>query len=164
LWNEWRYGTGGLGSRLSSSLALQVPFICGAAIPIALFLTRYAAVDGGLSSFYRGVFVLPSLRLTFASYSLPKPWTLLPALPFALALGAVFVRKTPVSRALVAPVGGALALVLVLGFEPSVYQSVWFSLRPIVPCVVVLGCLLLNRGTVTGTLPGPTPATSVRWM
>ena len=153
LWNEWRSGTGPLGARLSRTFALQAPFFCGVAVPIALFLIPYAAVEGGLSSFYQGVLVLPGLRLTFATEPLPPLATLVAVVPYGLLLAAVFFRRKPVRFVWVLAFGAVLAIVVARGGEPSVYKAVWYSVRPLAPLVVILGCILLARGTTHGQMP-----------
>ena len=132
--------------RLARLLGDVVPFLAGAALPIALFFAWYAA-HGALSWLVQGAFVLPQLRFSIASWPLPPlaltvPFTgvlLLAVVPAALARG-------PEARwlALLLSVIGALVIVT-SATNRFVYTGVWLSLRLLPPVIVIAGALLLMR-------------------
>ena len=123
----------------------------GAAVPLALFLASYV-VDGGLGDVWRDVVVLPQRRLRWASFPLPPLWTVVAAAPYALVLVRPAAFRGRRARVATAVFATALAAVLFVAERPPVYRTVWYSLRPLVPAVVGLGCLglLLPAGGLRG--------------
>ncbi len=139
------------GSFAARSLAfgrLVVPFAAGCLVPPALFVLWYWNA-GALRPLYDGLFVLPLKRLDAASLALPPADTLVWVLPLALLVfGSGALRDRPWVRRLITfptPLlaGAVLGWILAVGNRISVYQRVWFSVRPVVPVASIAACLLL---------------------
>jgi hypothetical protein len=113
-------------------------------LPLALFMVPY--VSGGyLRDFVRGALLLPQLRLTFASLSLP------PA-PLILCGPLLFVAFVPVPKSLTKREGqvlrlarwGAAAVLLALSIRhDSAYMFVWQSSRSIASLLPVVSFWLI---------------------
>ncbi|HEX6536783.1 MAG TPA: glycosyltransferase family 39 protein [Gemmatimonadaceae bacterium] len=141
---EWR-ANGSSTERAAALASLVAPFLAGVLLPVALFLVPYARA-GALDALWRGVFVLPARRFTFAAVQPPAVPTALLAIPVGWLLLA-----TPGSRgrgwAERALIGAMLAGVVALaGPVPPIYALIWLSIRTLVPLVVVGGILVLALG------------------
>jgi hypothetical protein len=137
---EATLGRGDFRARATRIARPLVALAAGAAVPVAAFLASYA-VGGRLGDVWRDVFLLPQRRVRWASFPLPPLWTLVAAVPYALVLafpGAFAGRR---ARPATAVVASALVTALLLAGRPPVYRAIWYSLRPLVPAVVGLGCL-----------------------
>lgn len=143
---EWRRPSGEPVRRLRRLLGLGVPFVLGVLLPIGLFLLPYL-VQGGLFDYLRGHFLFPSQRLRFGVWSLPIPATLICAVPVVALLLGPFGRTGSRQRLryFTAALAMVAAIVLAHGADAKVYQTVWLSLRPLVPAVALAGAWLLGR-------------------
>ena len=141
---EWRSPRADGGRRFARLLGEILPFLAGAAIPVALFFAWYAS-QGALSSLLHGVFVLPRLRLSAARFALPP---LLLTLPFTGLLLLVLVPAAAArgreARWLAALLAVAGAAVIVLSAtQRFVYLGVWLAIRLLPVILVVAGLPLL---------------------
>jgi hypothetical protein len=129
------------GTRLARLLDLLVPFVVGIAIPVVVFLVPYILSDS-VAVLWHGVFVAPARRLDFAARRLPGTATLLGAVPVALLLGVLPLGggRVPARRLVM----GILLLALI-AFLILSRHAVWYSIRPLLPLVVLVGVWLLAR-------------------
>lgn len=127
--------------RWTRLLALVAPFAGGVAVPLVVFLAPYTLSDS-VAALWHGVFVAPFRRLDFAARGLPGTATLLGAVPVALLLGVLPLRRLPtwVWRLVM----GILLLALI-AFLILSRHAVWYSIRPLLPLVVLVGVWLLFR-------------------
>jgi hypothetical protein len=140
---EYRGAGGSARERLVALQSALVPFLLGAAVPVALFFACFAAA-GGLDDLIRGVFVTPFRRLAFAAGPPPSPVALLWSLPLAWFL---WPRTDPRSTKWYwwgAVVSLVLVLMLVLSGTSAIhYVSVWWSAWALPFVVGVLGALIV---------------------
>ncbi len=125
--------------RCASLARLVSPFAIGFVISIAVFLIPYVH-SGSLPALLGGVFLAPARRVDFAARSLPGAPTLLGAIPVALLLGIIPLRRFPAQRVVLATL--MLALIAFLIFSK---HAVWYSIRPLVPLAVLVGTWGLAR-------------------
>jgi len=138
--NEWRLGPRAQFVRWRRFGAWLWVFGLGATIPIALFSLPYL-FSSSLGQLVHGVFVLPQQRMDSAAYPLPELATVLAAAPLAAVL---LIRATPGSpwerAGLVTAFGLVCGAVALCGHSQPVYATIWWSVRPAVPVVALLGC------------------------
>ena len=145
--NEWRLGASFQSERflrLFRSIAL---FTMGAAVPVVVFLIPYV-INGGLNAFVQGVFVLPQKRIQWTDYPMPGVSSLAACVPMLLLLLAPFVIKRKTESTLVAivvtiAVAAACSLLVATGQSAVTYTNIWNSMRPLVPMLAVIGCVVL---------------------
>ncbi len=144
--NEWRGPGGGFGPRLRRLLALSVPFIAGLLVPVGIFLIPYLA-GSGLGALLEGDFLFLKKRLQFTTYALPGPATFVCVLPMLALLALPLLRRRyeGIDRKLFLPAVLGAAVLVAFGSNLYVYQTVWFSVRPLVPVTVLVGCIMLAR-------------------
>ena len=146
LWGEWQAGYGRFSSRLRTFFGLCLPFGCGVAVPIVLFLIPYLLTNS-LGDFVQGVFVLPQKRFQNASMSFPPAFTIVASLPYALLLFSSF--ATTRSPAIGAKYQVALLLPLVFALSSvernGIYWFGWQSVRALAVVAVLIGCVSLIR-------------------
>jgi hypothetical protein len=141
---EWQLGRGRgqvRARRLANDL---MPYGLGLAVVVGLFLVPYMATDS-LHDLYRGLFVLPALRLAGAALAPPDLKWMCLSLPVAglLMLGA-FRSASSLQRPLaVAACSAALVAVFIGSASARGYFFAFQSLRNLVPCVVLVGMGLL---------------------
>jgi hypothetical protein len=146
LWDEWRAGYGTFSARLRTSVGLLLPFGCGVAIPIILFLVPYFLTNS-LGDFVQGIFVLPQKRFEHASMNFPSILTLAASVPYALLLFWPFSlserpsMETNFQLALMIP----LAVAVSLSESFGVYSFLWLSARSLAVVAVLAGCVILFR-------------------
>jgi hypothetical protein len=146
LWDEWQAGYGRFSLRLRTFFGLFLPFGCGVAIPIGLFLVPYFLTNS-LDDFVQGIFVLPQKRFEHASMNFPSILTLAASVPYALLLLRPLVTKegsdmtTKFQIALIIPLGLAVSLAENL----RVYSFLWLSVRSLAVVAVLVGCVTLYR-------------------
>jgi hypothetical protein len=146
----WRLPNHDAGPRLSSLFA-NIAFVCAsAAVVIAAYLAVHFATSS-LGDFWQGTVSVVLRRLDYTGAPLPSAVTVLAALPWALVFfwgtsGRAVREPWPV----IGLVGLLGVVALFHGGNPQVYRLAWYAVRPLVPIVVVAGCLLLR-----GTLPEP---------
>jgi hypothetical protein len=129
-------------ARLRRMLAMAVPFLIGAAAPLAAFAAYYWLQDG-LDDLYRGVFVLPRMRVEGGAFPLPGWEGLAVAALLAALLVSGFWPAGPRRRMIDAVALFVLAALLV-GSESAIGFNFAFSaLRNILPLLVAAAIWLL---------------------
>lgn len=147
IWNERALRGPSSDRRFRALFGRALPFLGGAAVPLALFAIPFAAA-GALRPLLRGVFVLPTLRLAHASAPAPAVVSMLvtAALPvLALAIPARALR--PVVLAAVA--AGLAAILAVSGSMAGVYAHVFVTARAAIPVAAIAGAVVLARSRAT---------------
>ena len=110
-----------------------------------VFLVPYA-LTGSIGDLIEGALITPRSRLEFASFSMPRPRSLLWAIPII----ALFVARSRVAspkrmQLIDVVAGGAVAfLVLTASSQPS-YSLLWDATRALAPFVIVLGAFAIVR-------------------
>jgi hypothetical protein len=127
------------GRRFASLFRLATPFAIGFVIPIVAFIIPYLHAES-VAALWHGVFIAPARRLDAAARSLPGAATLLGALPVALLLGLLPVPRVPVRRVVL-----AILLLALIAFFILSRHAVYYSIRPLVPLVVLVGIGVLAR-------------------
>lgn len=153
LGTEWLRPVGArAGRRFRNLAAIAAPFLAGVLLPLSALALLYVALGAG-GDLYRGLFELPTRRLTAAAVAPPDARTLWVALPLLALLG---LDAAP-SR-LIRP-GGAV-LVLVAGVAliatdrtPAVFESAWHVLNVLGPLATLAGIVLLVRSRRKGADP-----------
>jgi hypothetical protein len=143
VWTEIAPGPHRMPARLSRLSRLVIPFLLGAALPIAIFLVPYAR-SHALGDFYRGVFVLPQRRLTVASQPLGSWIALLPVVPYTALLLSASMAKRIRLRVVITIVGWMAYLLAVSGGPPG-YQVLWNLGRHLNIAAVLGGTAVLLR-------------------
>ena len=130
----------GTGERFAALLRLVIPFICGAAIPIVVFLIPYA-LAGSVGGFFSGVASSAITHAIGLAEARPAPPQYIVAvLPLAVLLAAGMYWNQFQGRV----VGAAVALLAVVVVvratrSAAVYSGVWFSAAMLTPVVVAAG-------------------------
>lgn len=144
--NEWVAARGSLASRLRRLIGLTLPFVAGAALPIAVFVAPYV-LSGDVDRLLYGVFVLPMKRLQFVSQTFPQLLALLFVVPVAVLLALGFYEGRSWRRLAAGGLVFATAALIVFRDDASLYLAIWYSLRSSLPIVcAVAAWLLLRRG------------------
>jgi hypothetical protein len=139
LLGERKAGAGGR-ERFATLLRLVIPFICGAVIPIVIFLVPYAAA-GSLGGFFSGVTSSAIAHARDLAVARPiSPHYIVAVLPMVAFLAAGMYWKQFQGRI----IGAALALLAVVVVVRAtrsavVYSGVWASVAMLTPVVVVAG-------------------------
>lgn len=153
----WRRPSGPGAARFRHLAASGAVFVAGALLPLGAFAAPYLR-RGVLDELLASGFLFQSDRLEFGVWALPGPATFICALPVAFLFAWPFLRRRGhdarsddagwwARRGGPALAALAAALLLAFSYHPIVYQTVWFSLRPLVPIVVLSGVVLLtDRG------------------
>ena len=130
----------GTGERFAALLRLVIPFICGAAVPLVIFLIPYALAGsvGGLFSGVTSSTIAHAIDLAQARPA--PPHYIVAVLPLVAFLAAGMYWKQFQGRVVGAAVA-LLALVVVVRATRSavVYSGVWFSVAMLTPLVVAAG-------------------------
>jgi len=149
---EWRNPCGPSGARFAELFRLAIPFLAGAAVPVALYLIPYARAHA-LQAFVDGVFILPAKRLSFAArHPLPlvTAWA---AVPVIALLAGIPRFQGPHRKREAIELGLVLLAVLATApLYPGIYRTVWYGLRTLIPIAVAIGAWLLLRGPATELL------------
>jgi hypothetical protein len=144
----------GAGSRerFAELLRLVIPFICGAAIPIVVFLIPYA-LAGSVGGFFSGTTSSAIAHAIDLAEARPAPPEYIVAvLPLVALLAAGMYWKQFQGRV----VGAAVALLAVVVVvratrSAAVYDGVWFSVAMLTPVVVAAGVAsILSPGSRDG--------------
>ncbi|MEX1186475.1 MAG: hypothetical protein WEA80_07780 [Gemmatimonadaceae bacterium] len=140
--------------RVKNWSRLALPFLCGVALVIGPWLGMYAWM-GALHLLLDGLFVLPLLRLSFASVG-PVPITavfaVLPLVLLAACSPYARRRSDLVDGAVLAAV--ATWVLWMAGTGPRTYRFLWYSLLTLIPVMVVGGSALLARAARPAIPPG----------
>jgi hypothetical protein len=130
----------GTGARFAALLRLVTPFICGAVVPIVIFLVPYARA-GSVGSFFSGVTSSAIARAIGLAEGRPAPpQYIVIVLPLVALLAAGMYWKEFQGRV----VGAAVALLAVVvvvraAASSAVYSGVWFSVAMLTPVAVAAG-------------------------
>jgi hypothetical protein len=130
----------GTGERFAALMRMVIPFICGALIPIVIFLIPYA-LAGSVGGFFSGVTSSAIAHAINLAQARPAPPQYIVAvLPLVALLAAGMFGKHFQGRV----VGTAVALLAVVVIVRAtrsevVYSGVWFSVAMLTPVVVVAG-------------------------
>ena len=130
----------GTGERFAALLRLVIPFVCGALIPIVIFLIPYA-LAGSVGVFFPGVTSSAIAHAIDLAEARPAPPQYIVAvLPLVALLAAGMFWKQFQGRVVGAAVA-LLAVVVVVRATRSagVYSGVWFSVAMLTPVVVAAG-------------------------
>ena len=130
----------GTGERFAALLRLVIPFICGAVIPIVIFLIPYA-LAGSVGGFFSGVTssaIAHAIDLAVARPASPEH--IVAVLPLVALLAAGMYWK-PFQGRVVGAAVALLAVVVVVRATRSelVYSGVWTSVAMLTPVVVAAG-------------------------
>ena len=130
----------GTGERFAALLRLVIPFICGAVIPIVIFLIPYA-LAGSVGGFFSGVTSSAIAHAIDLAVARPvSPEHIVALLPLVALLAAGMYWKQFQGRVVGAAVA-LLAVVVVVRATRSelVYSGVWTSVAMLTPVVVAAG-------------------------
>lgn len=138
LWEEWRQPSTASGERFRRLFAMGLPFLVGAALPVAAFLAWYVR-QGALRPWLEGMLVLSSRHLIWAGYDAISFVGLSVLIPVLLVVIAAFDPRPSMHR--LARYGSpALLFVLLLA------SWRWFGLYVLLGCspplLVVLAALV----------------------
>jgi 4-amino-4-deoxy-L-arabinose transferase-like glycosyltransferase len=143
--NEWSQPAGGSRARFATLARLLVPFLIGVALPVALFLVPYLR-SGSLGALAYGVFVLPMKRFGVAVSRVLPFATMLACAPLVLLAVLARVSRDRMAQRIGVAVALALgALFVVTGHNDPAYRMVWYSVRMLLPGLVVVGVVVLSR-------------------
>jgi hypothetical protein len=134
----------GTGQRFRAIFRTVIPFVCGIAAPIIIFLIPYTR-HGGLSSFFFGV--TSSAISRSAGLGVIRPLgaeKLLYLLPLVVVVAAAMYWDKFQGKLIGAALGlGALALVVRAAQSFDFLYGIWCSVAVLTPAVVVLGAVLV---------------------
>jgi hypothetical protein len=132
-------------ARLAALTRLVVPFIAGVVLPISIFLVPYVA-SGSVGDLIRGVFITPTLRLTFAQ---TPPLAVSRGLATLTVIALIFAAKR-IPRAashrlaIVLAIAGGYAVVM-SALSSTTYRFV-FNSAVLLPIAVVVAAAALLVG------------------
>jgi hypothetical protein len=133
---------GSLAGRIKTVLGLALPFLVGAAVPIALLAAPYV-VTGSVGDLLNGVFVLPQAKLQ-GIYSPPLgPRGLIVGAPLAVALVMRYFVSPPARRRIDVAGASLFAILLATSMTYPSYLVLWTSARALAPLLVVAGMAAL---------------------
>jgi hypothetical protein len=134
------------GERFQFLLRMVIPFLAGAALPVIGFLIPYAKAHA-LRSFYYGVFVVPFMRISMATYPPPRLYMLLALVPIvSLFVFACYSKRRESTVMGVAALAFFVAVLIESERSNLVYRFAWHSAATAIPVLVVAGVLILLRG------------------
>ena len=134
------------GARFRNLFRLIVPFLAGAALPVALFLIPYA-MSHSLGSFYNGVFVVPRMRISMAMFLPPRLTALLALVPsVGLLAFACFSKRRESPYVGVGISVVFIATLIASTHSNTIYRSAFLSAAMVIPVLVVAGALIVLRG------------------
>ncbi|MGD0599943.1 MAG: hypothetical protein ABR988_08975 [Terriglobales bacterium] len=130
----------GTGERFAALLRLVIPFICGAVIPVVIFLIPYA-LAGSAGGFFSGTTSSAIAHAIYLAEARPAPPEYIVAvLPLVALLAAGMYWKQFQGRVVGAAVALLAVVVVVRATESAaVYSGVWFSMAMLTPVVVAVG-------------------------
>jgi hypothetical protein len=134
------------GLRFQRLLRTTAPFLAGVALPVVVFLIPYAA-SHSLGSFYRGVFVLPFLRISKAVFLPPGIRDLISSIPLIGLLSFAVYSKRRESLAVAGAILAFLGTVFVVCTQDRIVYSFAFkSIQMLVPILIIAGAIVISRG------------------
>ena len=139
LFSERKAGAG-TRERFAALLRLVIPFLCGAAVPIVVFLIPYA-LAGSVGGFFSGAASSAIAHAIDLAQARPAPpHYIVAALPPVAFLAAGMYWKHFQGRVVGAAVALLSAVVVVrAALSAAVYSGVWFSVAMLTPVVVAAG-------------------------
>lgn len=143
--NEWTQPAGASRARFATLARLLIPFLIGVVAPVMIFLVPYAR-SGSVGAFASGVFLLPMKRFGIAvALVLPTAYMLC-CVPLGLLAFLSRVLRGRAALLVGGVVAAALAALVVLTARyVALYQAVWFSVRMLLPGLIVAGVVVLGR-------------------
>ncbi|MEO8484408.1 MAG: hypothetical protein ABI634_19535 [Acidobacteriota bacterium] len=160
IWRERAAGRGSVVARTRSLFTLMWPFLLGVALPTGAFLLWYWH-NGAVDDLMRGVFVLPTRRLTEASID-PPPITVLGlALPYFVLLVAR--QPSGPRRRWLLPTLLALGLGMLVyaSTMPMPYRVTWAIVRSVPLLAAGTLVWMLRERNVDASWPPPQRAGAV---
>ncbi len=154
VWNgRSRWGTP--AARRFRSLFISVgSYGLGVFLPLLVFSLPYI-LSGSLTALYEGIFELPQRRFSDDMlHPLPSIFTLVTLTPLMIILvaGATLRRCWGPFRYLAILLGLGFLGVLFFASRDGVYRSIWHSVRPVVPLVSLVTCVMLARRGIADSL------------
>jgi hypothetical protein len=142
----------GAQQRFRNLLRSLIPFVCGVAAPVAVFLVPYAR-SGALGKFVSGVFLSAAARSV--GLSIIRPVGPTQALFYSLPLVAVVLAAMYWEKFQSIAVGavlalGAIALLYRATQSRELSSDVWCSVAALTPIVVLLGTAVILTGPRRG--------------
>ena len=130
----------GSGDRFATLARLVTPFICGAVIPILIFMIPYA-LAGSVEAFFSGVTSSSIAHAINLAQARPAPpQYIIAVLPLVALLAAGMFSKQFQGRVVGAAVCLLAVVVVVRAMRSAtVYSGVWFSVAMLTPVVVMAG-------------------------
>jgi hypothetical protein len=124
--------------RFQRLLHFMLPVLSGAALPMALFIGFYV-YKRSTWQLYRGILVLPTIRLALAAHSLPALETFAIAIPPAIFVAFLVFGKTCPSPFVVALIWVVAGVLLYAGGRHEfVFNAMLMSARNILPLVIAI--------------------------
>jgi hypothetical protein len=149
VYDEWATPAGPSRARFIALARLLLPLLLGVALPIGLFLLPYAT-SGSLGAFINGVFILPMKRFGIAEMRMVPLWTAIALLPLiGLVVSGVALRERSTRWWLIVLLPASAALFAVSLSTEAGYRAVWYSVRNLLPLLVIVGVAVLVRGRRT---------------
>lgn len=144
LLREWRTTAAApVTGRLGRLLSRAGWVVAGWVVPVGALVAVHASTSS-LPDLYRGLFVLPRLRLEFASTPLPPIGAVLAALPFALLVAWPWRTSDRIRHAIAIALAVGLGLALFGSRSDAVYRLVWLPARALLPVIVGVGLWRLH--------------------
>jgi hypothetical protein len=139
LWNEGNVRSGNK-QRFAALLRFAIPFICGVAVPIIVFMVPYA-LKGSAVGFFPGVSSSAIAHARDLALARPAPpQYILIALPLVALLAAAMFSREFQGKAVGAAIASlAVAVVVRSAISSFIYSGVWFSVATLTPIVVMAG-------------------------
>lgn len=152
---EWTVPLGPSAAVIRSRVSTMLPFLAGAAAPVAL-LAAFYAWQGAISELLHGVFVAPFRRLAFANMRPPAPFWLLASIPLVVLLRPRATWEQATWRRAGAVVALVLGLVLAgAALDSYPHRFVWQSVRGLIPFTAGIAALLIVRPGLARTWAEP---------
>ena len=152
IWHEFQFAGGPFPRRCVRWFRMLGPFGGGLLLPAVALAIPYA-----LRGAWRPFFIGPIQHLSEAqalSYlTLPPLWSIVAVVPLAALLGYSLCAKATYRPLAVVLLAVVLGVALIFGRWIPIYRAVWFSVRPLVPVAVAVGCLFLFRSSKNDPLP-----------
>jgi hypothetical protein len=150
IWREYTKGGGRSSDRFTALTRLVLPLGGGFLVPILLFVIPFA-LEGALPDLARGLAAGTVAHVTLFRTPLPPLFTLWPAVPYTIVLGAGTLAPFRFARPFLILLAATLAAALWLsGISEEIYQVIWNSARFLGVAVVFAACLRLREAHRSG--------------